>query len=85
MDMIQIIVIGTAVSFNVLILKLKFEKRRYFDAALDVTTLVLLSMLFAGSLGGLQIATVASAIVSIVLWFNPPKNSIKFKPKKFKL
>ena len=83
MDMIQILVIGTAVSFNVLILKLKFEKARYFDAALDITTLVLLSLLFAGSLGGLQIATVASAIVSIVLWFNPPKNS--FKPKKFKL
>jgi len=88
MSGIQILIVGLAVAFNVLIIKYKLEKSRYFDAGLDAATLVLLSLLFAGSLGGLQIATVASAIVSIYLWYNPPKQIFKISvdpKKKFKL
>ena len=88
MDIFQVLIIGGAVAFNVLIIKHKLEKFRYADAALDTAVLFVLAILFAGSLGGLQVATVASAIVSIYLWYNPPRQFFKLKinPKnKFKL
>lgn len=83
MTLMEALIIGGAVSFNILTIKYKFENKRYADAILDFIILVTLSMLFKGSLGGLQVATVASAIVSIYLWYNPPK--LPFKSKSFKV
>lgn len=83
MTLVEILIIGGAVSFNVLTIKHKFEKKRFADAILDFIILLALSILFKGSLGGLQVATVASAIVSIYLWYNPPK--LPFKAKNFKV
>jgi len=69
----EFIIIGVAVAFNFLVIKYKFEKKRYADAILDVSLLAIVSFLFAGSFGGLVVATVASAIISILLYFFPPK------------
>lgn len=66
-------VIGIAVAFNFLIIKHKFEKQRYADGTLDVILLAVISLLFAGSFGGLVVATIASAIISLFLLFYPPK------------
>ena len=66
-------IIGIAVAFNFLVIKYKLEKKRFADAALDIILLTVVSFLFAGSFGGLVVATVASAIISIVLFIFPPK------------
>ena len=67
------LIIGIAVAFNMLIIKYKFEKSRFADAFLDFLLLVVLSFLFMGSYAGLVVSTVASAIISIYLYFVPPK------------
>jgi hypothetical protein len=73
MEIIPFLVIGVAVAFNFLIIKVKFERKRYADGLLDVTLLTIISFLFAGSFGGLVVATVASALISLYLLIFPPK------------
>jgi hypothetical protein len=79
MDGTQILIIGTALAFNVLVIKYKLEKHRISDAILDGSVLIALSLFLGSTLGGMQIATVASAIVSIYLWFYPPKMMLSSK------
>jgi len=69
----EFIIIGLAVAFNFLVIKVKFERKRYADGILDLTLLTIISFLFAGSFGGLVVATVASALISIFLFVFPPK------------
>ena len=69
----EMLVIGIATAFNFMILKWKFEHERYADLALDVATLVALSFLFGGTLGGMTIAMIPSACVSLFLLVSPPK------------
>lgn len=69
----EFFIIGFAVFFNFMVIKYKFEKKRYADATLDLILLSTISFLFAGSFGGLVVATVASALISIYLIFFPPK------------
>lgn len=67
------IAIGVATFFNFIILKWKFERKRYADLAFDIVTLVIISNLFGGTLGGMVVAMIASAFISIYLIFFPPK------------
>ena len=69
----EAIIIAIAAAFNMLIIKWKVEHGRYEDAILDTAILVILSTVFANSLGGMIIATISSFIVSIYLLFSPPK------------
>ena len=69
----EAVIIAIAAAFNMLIIKSKVEHKRYEDAILDVTILVILSALFASTLGGMIIATISSFIASIYLLFSPPK------------
>lgn len=73
MEPLLFLIIGIAVAFNFLIIKTKFERKRYSDAILDLFLLTVISFLFAGSFGGLVVATVASAIISLYLLAFPPK------------
>jgi hypothetical protein len=69
----EALLIGLATAFNFLILKTKIEKSRYQDAIFDAIVLLLLSIMFGGTLGGMVIATIGSAIVSLSLLISPPK------------
>ena len=69
----EAVIIAIMASFNALIIKWKLEHSRYQDAVLDITILVILSALFASTLGGMIIATISSFIASIYLLFSPPK------------
>ena len=69
----EAVIIAIMASFNALIIKWKLEHGRYQDAVLDITILVILSALFASTLGGMIIATISSFIASIYLLFSPPK------------
>ena len=66
------LLLGLAAAFNFLILKWKFEHGRYGDVALDIMSLVILSVLFGNSILGLIIATLSSMMISLYLLFNPP-------------
>ena len=68
----EFLVIAVAVAINILFIKFKLGRHRYADAMLDAILLIILSLLFKGSFGGLVTATYASAIVSLALWFFPP-------------
>ena len=72
MDGMQILIIAIATASNIIIIKWKFEHDRYADAMLDAGILVLLAIVFGGSIAGLQIATVTSAIISLYLLMSPP-------------
>jgi hypothetical protein len=72
----EFLIIGMATAMNVLIIKWKLEKKRYEDAGFDAAILVLLSLVFSGTYGGLVVATIASAIISLYLIASPPKFAI---------
>jgi O-antigen ligase len=76
----EIIAIGVAVAFNCLVIYLKFNLKRWLDGLLDLTLLVTLSLLFSGTYTGLAVATIASAIISIVLFIRPPKIKLPKPP-----
>jgi uncharacterized protein (DUF983 family) len=79
MNDVSIFIMGTAVAFNVLIIKWKLEHDRLSDALLDGFILVILSFVFMGTISGLMVGTVASAVVSLFLLASPPKEYFKFK------
>lgn len=70
-------VMGVAASFNVLIIFWKVSKTRHFDAILDGSVLFALNYAFGGTLGGMIIATISSAIVSLYLLVKPPKFNLE--------
>lgn len=69
---------GFAAAFNVLVIKWKIENGRYADAGLDTAILITFTMVFGGTLGGMVIATVGSALVSLYLLAFPPKFSTAY-------
>jgi len=73
MDVSMILVMGVALAFNFLIIKWKFEHKRTSDAILDTGLLILIGLVFKGTITGLMIGTVASAIISLYLLAFPPK------------
>lgn len=66
-------VIGIATAFNFIVILFKFKKHRYEDACFDLCIFTIISWMFAGTISGMSVGMVASAIVSIWLWFDPPK------------
>ena len=69
----EFILIGLAVAANVLFVLFKYERKRYADATLDLILLIVIAMLFSSSYGALVVGTIASLIISIYLYANPPK------------
>lgn len=72
MDGIGLLLIAVATAFNLLIIKSKLEKKRFEDAILDFTILTVLALVFSNSFGGLVIATITSAIISLYFLASPP-------------
>ena len=73
--------ISIATALNFAILRYKLQLKRYADAILDFTTMLTLGYIFGGTLGGMTIAMIAGALISIYLWFNPAQF---FIPKEVK-
>lgn len=68
----MMIVMGAAVSFNFIVILIKFQRKRVLDALIDTGILVLVGQYLSGSFAGLMVGTIASAISSVYLWFKPP-------------
>lgn len=62
-----------ATVFNLVILIIKFRRKRYEDAMLDTFLLVIVFLVLKGSEMMLLIGIFSSLFVSIYLWFAPPK------------
>ena len=75
----EAIIMGMATAFNVLIIFRKIELKRFQDAMFDAGLLIMLSLVFGSTLGGMMVATVASAIISIYFLFNQPNVLKAFK------
>lgn len=69
----EALVIGIATAFNFLVILTKFKRNRYEDACFDLGIFAIITWMFAGTISGMSVGMVASAIVSIWLWFNPPR------------
>ena len=65
------IIIGIVTAFNFLILLKKVRMGRHLDAFLDISAMVALSWMFGGTLGGMVVAMVASAVISLSLLKEP--------------
>ena len=61
-----------ATVFNLVILIVKFKRRRYEDALLDTFLLAIVFWILKGSEMMLLIGIFSSLFVSIYLWFSPP-------------
>lgn len=61
-----------ATVFNLIILIIKYKRKRYTDAFLDTFLLVLVFTVLKGSELMLLIGIFSSLAISIYLWFSPP-------------
>ena len=68
----EFIIIGIVTAINFLFIKKKFDLKRYEDAILDLLLLVVILVVFSGSYGALVVGMVASLIISISFYANPP-------------
>lgn len=69
----ELLLIAIATFSNFALLKWKADKERYADLTIDIATLGALTYLFGGTMGGMIIALVAGAMMSIFLLISPPK------------
>lgn len=68
---LALIVLGIVVSANFVIILRKWRLARYFDSIVDGSILAIISLLFCGSFSGFVVGNIASACVSLWLYFNP--------------
>ncbi len=68
----EFLLIGLAVAANIIFILFKYERKRYSDATLDFILLIAVTVIFSGSYGALVVGTIASLVVSIYLYANPP-------------
>ena len=61
-----------ATVLNIVLLIIKFKRKRYEDALLDTSLLVLVFWVLKGSELMLLIGIFSSLCISIYLWFSPP-------------
>ena len=68
----EALVIGIATAFNFIVIMFKFKRGRLEDATFDTLIFIAISYMFAGTISGMSVGMVASAVVSIWMWFDPP-------------
>jgi len=83
--MTSILIMGLATAFNILVILFKLKLNRKQDALLDISLFVSLSYLFSGSITGLQVAMIASFIISLSLFFIDLKSLFWISFAYFKL
>lgn len=77
----EFLIIGLATALNFIIIKMKLGRKRYEDAALDFTVMVVLVFMFSGSYAGVVVAMVSSTTFSLYLLFSPPNTIGKLLTK----
>ena len=67
----EYLLLGAAMGFNFIIIVIKFKQEQYANGLLDVLVFAILAMILGGTLGGMIIATISSAIFSLYLMVSP--------------
>lgn len=70
----DILIVGVVTALNFILIYYKYQSGRIADATLDLTTFVIICSVFSiAGQGGIYVGMIASFIVSIYLFFNPPR------------
>ena len=69
----EFLLLGAAMGFNIIIIVIKFKAEQYANGFLDIGVFAILAGLLSGTLGGMVIATISSAIFSLYLLISPVK------------
>jgi hypothetical protein len=69
----ELAVLGLVAALNFIIIKIKFDKKRYEDGIFDTILLIIIMALFQGSYHGLIVGTVASLCISLFFLISPPQ------------
>lgn len=83
----EFLVIGVVTALNLIIIKIKMDKKRYEDGIFDLLLLILITVVFSGTYGGLVVGTIGSMFISLYLFASPPKfftgkNGLFYKAKE---
>jgi len=65
--LIAIIIVGIATFFNLFIIKHNIKHERYGNVVMDVGAIVVLNYFFGGTMSGMAVAMIASALFSTYL------------------
>lgn len=68
-----LLLMGIATGFNFCIIVWKFKRQRWLDAVIDTFIMAAICVLFSGTISGLSIGMIGSAICSLYLLVSPPK------------
>lgn len=68
----EILVIGVVSAINLIFIMKKLDLKRYEDAIVDIALFLFVLFIFAGTYSGMAVGMVASMIISIYLYINPP-------------
>ena len=63
----EYLIVGVATGINILLVISKFRNKYYDEAFIEIATLLFISYLFQGTLGGVIIGMIGSIVVSIYL------------------
>jgi hypothetical protein len=81
--MILLILAGLATALNYMILVYKFKSKMWKSFCFDLSTFIILNVVFLGTVQGMTIAMISSAILSMWSWFSlsnkKPRAKINYK------
>jgi len=75
------LILGIAILFNFVILRIKWNRKQYADTAVDLGMLLVLNAVFGGTILGVASATAGSTLISLYLMKKPVTLSSQFKNK----
>lgn len=70
-SLVLLMFMGICTMGNFVVIISKYRKARYTDATLDLILLGVICVLFSSGINALCIGMIASAGISLYLWFNP--------------
>lgn len=68
---ILLFIMGVCTALNFVVIISKYRRERYTDATLDLGLLGVICFLFSSGINALCIGMIASAFISMYLWFKP--------------
>lgn len=68
---ILLLAMGICTALNFVVIISKYRRERYMDATLDLGLLGVICFLFSSGINALCIGMIASAFISMYLWFKP--------------
>ena len=68
---ILLFAMGICTALNFVVIISKYRRERYMDATLDLGLLGVICFLFSSGINALCVGMIASAFISMYLWFKP--------------